>query len=149
MAYNVAQDHGAEGWELFWWTLAGIVGGGIIGGALGAGVGALATQATGVLGLSITKYSIIPIKGVTVLGNMPGYIAAAKATGSGYYLISDKLWESMSVAERWANNMQYIKDAYSLGSQFALVPARVVKVGTTFMQEIQHLIENGIPWTMF
>lgn len=27
VAYNVAKDHGAEGWELIGWTTLGIVGG--------------------------------------------------------------------------------------------------------------------------
>ncbi len=47
---------------------------------------------------------------------MPGYISAATATGSGYYLISEKLWDSMTVAERWYNSSQYISDANKLGS---------------------------------
>lgn len=148
-AYSIAKNQGAEGWDLFGWTMAGIVGGGIVGGALGAGVGALATQATGVLGISITKYYILPIKGVTILGNIPGYIAAAQATGSGFYAVSKHLWVNMTTAERWANNMQYISDAFSLGSQFVLVPDKVVKAGTTLMQEIQYLIDNGIPWIMY
>lgn len=149
IAYNVAKNKGATGWELFGWTLLGIVGGGIIGGALGASIGAIVTKATGVIGLSITKYSILPIKSVTVLGNMPGYISAATATGSGYYLISENLWQSMSEAQRWANNMQYLIDANKLGSQFALVPDWVVKAGTTFWREFQFLLEQGIPWNLF
>ena len=131
------------------WTLLGVVGGGVIGGALGAGAGALATKATGIIGLSITRYSILPIKSITVLGHMPGYISAATATGSGYYLISNELWESLDATQRWLNNMQYIKDAHALGSQFVLVPSKVVQAGFTFWKEIQYLIEHGIPWTLF
>ena len=41
------------------------------------------------------------------------------------------------------------KDANSLGSKFALVPDYIVKQERTFWQEIQYLIENGIPWEMF
>ena len=149
-AYNIAKNNGAEGWELFGWTMAGIVGGGVIGGALGAGVGALVTKATGVIGLSITKYSIIPIKGTTVLGHMPGYIAAAQATGSGYYLVSNGIYDKMvQKGVEWINNMTYLKDANSLGSRFALAPDFVVREGGTFWKEIQYLIENGIPWEMF
>ena len=149
VAYDVAKKSGAEGWELAGWTMLGIVGGGVVGGALGAGAGALATKATGILGLSITKYSIIPIKSVTVLGHMPGYIAAATATGSGYYLISDELWQSLDATQRWLNNMQYIKDADALGSQFAIVPDFVVRASGTLWQEIQYLIQHGIPWILF
>lgn len=149
VAYDVAKKSGAEGWELAGWTMLGIVGGGVVGGALGAGAGASATKATGILGLSITKYSIIPIKSVTVLGHMPGYIAAATATGSGYYLISDELWQSLDATQRWLNNMQYIKDANALGSQFAIVPDFVVRASGTLWQEIQYLIQHGIPWILF
>ena len=39
VAYNVAKDSGAEGWELFGWTVTGILGGGVIGAAIGAAVG--------------------------------------------------------------------------------------------------------------
>lgn len=149
-AYNIAKNNGAEGWELFGWTMAGIVGGGVIGGALGAGVGALVTKATGVIGLSITKYSIIPIKGTTVLGHMPGYIGAAQATGSGYYLVSNGTYYKMvQKGVEWINNMAYLKDANSLGSRFALAPDFVVREGGTFWKEILYLIENGIPWEMF
>ena len=150
VAYNVAKNNGAEGWELFGWTMAGIVGGGIVGGALGAGAGALVTKATGITGLSITKYSIIPIKSVTVLGHTPGYIGAATATGSGYYLIPDKVYNSLqSTGQAWANNLQYLKDANALGSQFVLAPDFVVRTGGTFWQEIQYLIEQGIAWIMY
>ena len=149
IAYNVAKNNGAEGWELFDWTMAGIVGGGIIGGALGAGIGAQVTKATGIVGLSITKYSIIPIKSVTVLGHTPGYIGAATATGSGYYLIPDKVYKSLqSTGQAWANNLQYLKDANTLGSQFVLAPDFVVRTGGTFWMEIQYLIEQGIAWIM-
>ena len=149
-AYNIAKDHGAEGWELFGWTMAGIVGGGVIGGALGAGVGALVTKATGVIGLSITKYSILPIKGTTVLGNMPTYVEAAKLTASGYYLVSDGKYEKMvEKGVALVNNMTYIKDAHTLGSKIALVPDYIAKQGYTFWEEIQYLIENGIPWELF
>ena len=148
IAYNVAKENGKTGWELFGWTFLGAVGGGVIGGALGAGIGAFVTHSTGILGLSITKYSIIPIKSTTMLGTMPGYISAATATGSGYYLISEKLWDSMTVAERWYNNSQYISDANKLGSQFAIFAERVPKEGSALWQEIQYLIEHNIPWSM-
>ena len=149
-AYNIAKNNGVEGWKLFGWTMAGIVGGGVIGGVLGAGIGALVNKATEVIGLSITKYSIITIKGITVLGHMPGYIEAAQLTGSGYYLVSNETYAKMvQKSVEWTNNMTYLKDANSLGSHFALTPDFVVREGGTFWKEIQYLIENGIPWEMF
>ncbi|PKK99051.1 MAG: hypothetical protein CVV57_04385 [Tenericutes bacterium HGW-Tenericutes-2] len=146
VAYNIAKDHGEEGWDLVGWTVLGIFGGGIIGGALGAGAGALVTHFTGITGLSVTKYSIAFTHKVTVLGHMPGYIGAAKATGSGYYLISEKLYQSLTPVERWASNLQYLKDAHTLGTQFVVAPDYVVRAGGTLWQEIQYLIEQGIAW---
>ena len=148
VAHNVAQSKGATGWELVGWTLLGVLGGAVVGAAIGAGVGALTTKITGVVGFSITKYSIIPIKSVTVLGNMPGYIAAATTTSSGFYKIAEQLWTNLSDVQRWANNMQYLKDAYALGSQFVLVPDWVINAGTTFWKEIQYLVNNVIPWIL-
>jgi hypothetical protein len=149
IAYNIAETSGAEGWELVGWTALGLVGGSLVCGTIGYGIGAIITSVTGVIGLSITKYSIITIQSVTILGNMPGYITAAGSTGSGFYLISNNLYDNMSVVQRWGNNLQYIKDAYSLGSQFALVPDKIVYEVMTLWREIQYLIENGIPWTLY
>jgi hypothetical protein len=145
-AYNIAKNNGAEGWELAGWTAAGIVGGAVIGGALGYGAGALITHTTGVVGFSVTKYSIIPIKSTTVLGSMPGYISAAGATGSGYYLIDDELYYSMEFSEKLYNNMTYIQDAYSLGSQFSVVPDTVVYEGSFLWYEIMYMVEHYIPF---
>ena len=149
IAYNVARDSGAENWELFGWTMLGSLFGGIIGGALGAGVVALVTHTTGIIGLSITKYSIISIRATTILGTMDGYIGAATATGSGYYLISEKIWNGMTTAERWYNNSTYLRDANALGSQFSIFAERVPKIGSALWEEIQYLIEHNIPWSMF
>lgn len=147
IAYNVAKDHGAEGWELVGWTALGIVGGGIIGGSLGASAGALATHLTGVTGLSVTKYGVSIIKKVTILGHMPGYIGAAKATGSGYYFISNNLYDKLQLTNQSLNNnLQYLKDAHKLGTQFVVAPDYVVRAGGTLWQEIQYLIEQGIAW---
>lgn len=77
---------------------------------------------------------------------MPGCISAAGSSGAGYYLISEKLYNSLTPAQQWANNVQYLNDAHSLGSQFVIVPDRVVVAGTTLWQEIQYLVEQGIAW---
>ena len=49
IAHNIAEDHGAEGWELFAWTMLGIVGGGAIGGAIGAALGSSIGYGVGLL----------------------------------------------------------------------------------------------------
>ena len=150
VAYNIAEENGATGWELVGWTALGIVGGGVIGGAIGAGMGALVTKMTGVVGLSITKNSIVAIKGTTILGHNPGYVEIAKQMGAGYYRISDPLYDTLkSKGIEWANNLQYLKDANALGSKFVLSPDYVVLQTGTFWKEIQYLVGQGIPWVMF
>ena len=75
-------------------------------------------------------------------------LGAATASGSGYYLINEKLWNSMTASERWYNNSKYISDANKLGSQFTIFAERVPKEGSSLWQEIQYLIEHNIPWIM-
>ena len=146
VAYNVAKDHGTEGWDLVGWTALGIVGGGLIGGALGAGVGALATKITGIYGFSVTKYHILPIKQVTILGHK-GYVAAATSVGAGYYQIPYKLYSKLEQSGKHLHyNLQYLKDAHSLGSQFEVIPNRVVDSGSMLYYELQYLVEKGIAW---
>ena len=145
IAYNIAKNTGAEGWELFGWTAIGVVGGGVIGAAVGYGAGTLISNATGFFGFSVTKYSITAIKSITVLGHMPGYIGAAQAGGAGYYLISNDLYSRL--VERGmslANNLQYLKDAYRAGSQFVICPDYLVRTGGALWQEIHYLVEQGI-----
>ena len=118
---------------------------GVIGGVIGAGIGSLITHFTGVLGFSITHHTIVPIKYVTVLGSMPAYGEAAKATSSGCYLINNGLWHRFSPSDRWIDNVIYINDAYKLGSQFTLYVEKGPKELQTLLMEIQYLIEHGIP----
>ena len=41
VAYDIAEESGAEGWELAGWTILGVIGGGALGGALGYGIGTI------------------------------------------------------------------------------------------------------------
>ena len=149
IAYNVAKDNGAEGWDLVGWTALGVLGGGLIGAALGYGVGALITHFTGVVGVSITRYSIIPIKEITLLGHYETYRQLAKSIGAGFYYILPRLYDHLkSMGIEWENNLQYLIDANSLGTNFVISPEFVVKSGGTLWNEIQYLISNNIPWIM-
>ncbi len=49
IAYNIAEDRGAEGWELLGWTALGILGGGLLGGVLGAAIGSSIGYGVGLL----------------------------------------------------------------------------------------------------
>ena len=149
IAYNTAKNQGAEGWELFGWTMLGVVGGGVIGGALGYGAGALITHFTGVIGVSITKYSIIPVKNITLLGHLKTYRQLAQNVGAGVYYIITPLYDYLkSKGFEWTNNLQYLIDANSLGTQFVISPEFVVLSDGTLWQEIHYLISNNIPWIM-
>ena len=41
VAYDMAKESGATGWELFGWTVLGVFGGAVVGGAIGAAAGAV------------------------------------------------------------------------------------------------------------
>ena len=149
-AYNIAKDQGAEGWKLFGWTIAGIVGGGIIGGALGAGAGALVTKATGILGLSIVKGNVFVVTKTMVLGHY-GYAALGTSLGYGFDEISDDLYYSMTDAQRWAMNSQFLNDCYRLGANFIVEPTRTISPTyngnvSWLYYEIQYLIDKGYQW---
>ena len=149
-AYSIAQNNGAEGWELFGWTTLGIVGGGVIGGALGYGAGALVTKATGILGFSVFNGYIFTVTQTVVIGHY-GYTDIAKSLGYGFYEIDDVLYKSLSHAQRWAMNSQFLADCSKLGANFLVEPTRVIS--PTFngnisylYYEIQYLLEHGYVW---
>ena len=149
IAYNVAKDNGAEGWDLFGYTLAGIVVGGIALGALGYGAGMIITKATGIIGFSITQYSVIPIKNITLLGHIETYRQLAKSIGAGVYHIPNIIYQYLKTRGiEWTNNLQYLIDANSLGTQFVISPEFVVRSDGTLWKEIQYLISKMIPWIM-
>ena len=150
IAYNAAKDHGAEGWDLFGWTMLGTVGGGIIGGAIGYGVGAMITQATGVLGFSIFKGQFFKITKTIVLGHR-GYTDIAKVLGYGFYEIASGLYNSLTDAERWTMNSQYLNDCSKLGANFLVEAKRVISPSyngniSYLYYEIQYLLQKGYVW---
>lgn len=145
-----AKNQGAEGWELFGWTMVGIVGGGIVGGALGAGAGALVTKDTGILGFSIVKGNVFVVTKTMVIGYY-GYAALGSSLEYGYYQISDDLYNSMTNAQRWAMNSQFLQDCSKLGANFIVEPTRTI--ASTYngnisylYYEIQYLIDKGYQW---
>ncbi len=72
----------------------------MIGPIVGAGVGALVSKATGILGLSIVKGNVFVVTKTMVLGHC-GYAALGTSLGYGFYEISDDLYYSMTNAQRW------------------------------------------------
>ena len=148
-ANTIAKEKGVEGKELVVQTTLGAVSGAVVGGALGAGGAALATKLTGVVGISITGAGVLPIKNITLLGTLDGYVAAANTIGAGCFNIPPNVYDAMADAEKWANNAQYIDDAISLGSKFVIYAEKVVKDTSVLWNEVQHLIERGIAWIMY
>ncbi|MCR5694452.1 MAG: hypothetical protein K6G89_05710 [Clostridia bacterium] len=151
IAYKQAKEKGSEASDLVLETVAGALGGGIGGGLLGYFGGALISTATGILGWSITQYSVLTVKTITILGPMPLYIEVAENVNAGYYLISDPLWKQLSDTAKWYNNSQYILDAYGLGSSFMLVlPEFALKdggeKGQWLLKEIRFLVDMMIPF---
>lgn len=149
-AYNIAKDQGAEGWALFGWTMAGIVGGGVVGAALGAGGGALLSKVTGILGLSIIKGNVFIVTNTMIIGHY-GYTTIGASLGYGYYQISDQLYNSMTDAQRWAMNQQFLYDCAKLGADFLVAPTRTIaptyRGNISYLYyEVQYLIDLGYQW---
>jgi len=145
-AYNIAEDKGAEGWELVGWTTAGVLGGAVIGGAVGYGSAAIFSSATGIIGVSVSKGYIGVVTKTVAIGHFPQYVIGGSASGYSYFSTSQdtyKLWESQGVA--WTYNSQYIRDCISLGSSFQIFqdPARAIESGPNLVMEIQLIIEYG------
>ena len=150
IAHNIVKDSGAEGWDLVGYTALGVLGGGLIGAALGYGVGALVTKATGILGFSIFKGHIFTITQTIVLGHY-GYTDIAKSLGYGYYEISQDLYNSLNAAERWAMNSQFLDDCTELGANFLVEATRTISATyngniSYLYYEIQYLLEKGYVW---
>lgn len=51
IAYDIAEESGAEGWELAGWTILGVIGGGALGGALGYGIVTIPAGAASLAGI--------------------------------------------------------------------------------------------------
>ena len=75
--------------------MLGIIGGGVVGGALGYGAGVLVNKATGIIGLSITKYYLLPVKSITLLGKLDTYVSIAERISAGYFLIPPEKYQQV------------------------------------------------------
>lgn len=85
-----------------------------------------------------------------VLGHY-GYSALGASLGYGFYEISDDLYYSMTDAQRWAMNSQFLNDCYKLGANFIVEPTRTISPTyngniSYLYYEIQYLIDKGYQW---
>ena len=106
VAYDIAEENGAEGWELAGWTILGVIGGGFAGGALGYGIGTLpavgafagtsfsigsgltisAGGATAITaGITITGTQVIAGAGTIASITSVGWMLARTSKRGGYY----------------------------------------------------------------
>ncbi|MDE6947142.1 MAG: hypothetical protein K2P14_08170, partial [Anaeroplasmataceae bacterium] len=127
-------------------ALLGVVGGGIVGGALGAGAGYSVSTLTGIKGLSFIGGHVFLIKDTIALGHF-GYVAIAGEFGFGFYQISPAEYEAMTIAQRWAMNSKFLDDCAKLGANFAVFPNRTIGPDSTLYAEINYLLELGYQWT--
>lgn len=126
--------------------MLGVVDGGIVCGALGAGVGYSVTALTGIKGLSFIGGHVFLIKDTIALGHF-GYAAIAGESGFGFYQISTTEYESMTDVQRWAMNSQYLDDCAKLGANFAVFANRTIGPDSTLYYEVNYLLELGNQWT--
>jgi len=145
IAYNIAKDHGQEGWDLVGWTALGIVGGGAIGATAGYGLATIISNSTGVLGFSYIEGNLFAITKTTVIGHF-GYTALGTSLGYGFYEIPQKLYTSLSPATRLSYNMRYIYDCYRLGSNFVVEPNRTIDSASALYSEVSYLVQLGYQW---
>ena len=149
ITYNKMKNEGKEGWELFGLTALGALGGAVVGGIIGYVAGSMITEITGILGFSITKYYVLPIKAITVLGSFPAYLNVAKYIGASAFDIPKEVYFSLDLCEQWKLNATFLNDAITLGSEFAVTGIRAAKPTSALWDEIDFLIEHGIDWRMF
>lgn len=149
ITYNKMKNEGKEGWELFGLTALGALGGAVVGGIIGYVAGSVITEFTGIVGLSITKDYVLPIKAITVLGSNPAYVNVAKYIGASAFNIPKEVYLSLNPCEQWRLNVTFLNDAITLGSEFAVTGIRAARPSSALWDEIEFLIEHGIEWRMF
>ena len=120
-----------------------------MGGIIGYAAGSVITEFTGIVGLSITKYYVLPIKAITVIGSNPAYVNLAKYIGASAFNIPEEIYLSLNPCEQWKLNATFLNDAITLGSEFVVTGIRAAKPTSALWDEIEFLIEHGIDWRMF
>ena len=148
ITYNKLKDEGKEGWELYGLTALGALGGAVVGAIVGYVTGAFVTEVTGIVGFSVTKYYVLPINSITVLGSFPAYLNVSNYIGASAFDIDTNLYDLWGPVLQWANNIEYISDAIKLGSNFVVTGLRSANPASALWKEIEYLIENGILWEL-
>jgi hypothetical protein len=78
------------------------------------------------------------------LGKYPAYTDLGAQTGARTFSVPDEAWNSMSPAERWARNKQFLDQAIARGSQIRLAsPLTAENLSGGYGQEIEYLVKRG------
>ncbi len=111
-------------------VLTSEVGGIFVGRALAWGLGRL--------------FATARVARITVLGSYPLYLERAAELGANKFSIPSKTWNSMTAAEQWAANVNFLDQAIMRGDQIILSNSAFgAKEGTFFYKEIQYLLSKG------
>lgn len=80
-----------------------------------------------------------------VLGKYPKYTRLAEEIGARTFNIPTKVWDSLSVAERWAANQKFLDRAIRRGSAIELATSALKRKNLTgyFGTEIKYLLSKG------
>jgi len=107
-----------------------------------------ATLAAPGLGGGGAGISTLRIGGARMLGHYPAYVIEAGKTGAKIFSMPSKVYEAMSVGERWATNAKFLDRGISAGAEFQLAtPATAIRRGSTLAREVQYLLDRGYAWS--
>jgi RHS repeat-associated protein len=67
--------------------------------------------------------------GVRVIGKLGEYEDFARQGGHKFFRLSDEIWNSLSDAERWARNQEFLDDAIKAGDEFVVKSQRLYPRG--------------------
>ncbi len=83
-------------------------------------------------------------RGKIVLGHYDGYIKMAKKIGAEHFGVPTTYWESLSNAERWALNREFLDKAIARGDEIILsTPFSKARPGSYFRKELEYLMTKG------
>jgi hypothetical protein len=82
-----------------------------------------------------------------VIGHYPEYLQVGEAIGAKTFNIPAKVWDAMSVAERWSANQTFLDRGIREGAEFVLATRRAdIRAGSQTAYEVGYLLNNGYKW---
>ena len=100
--------------------------------------------ASGLRGLSSTVKNSRYVKRISVIGAVGEYEPLAQRLGANYFHMPESTWQSLSTADRWAFNKQFLDLAINRGDDFILAtPISRARPLSYYAREIAYLAKNG------